>query len=159
MQRTDITDIFPEATKEQIDKLMTLNGNDINAAKGELAELTNQLTAAQAALAAAPTVDSTALDSANARLAELEAQLAAMQAADEARQLRARIAKEKNLPAEVLTGDTEEACLAQADAINGFLAASKATPSLTVADGGEPRAASGASPRAQFADWGKTIFE
>ena len=44
MKRTDITDIFPEATKEQIDKLMALNGADINGAKSELETLRQQLT-------------------------------------------------------------------------------------------------------------------
>ena len=36
MKRTDITELFPDATAEQIDKLMDLNGQDINKAKGEL---------------------------------------------------------------------------------------------------------------------------
>ena len=35
MKRTDITTIFPEATKEQIDQLLDLNGADIAKAKGE----------------------------------------------------------------------------------------------------------------------------
>ena len=29
MKRTDITELFPDATKEQIDKLLDLNGADI----------------------------------------------------------------------------------------------------------------------------------
>ena len=43
MKRTDITEIFPEATKEQIDKLMGINGADINAAKSELESLQQQI--------------------------------------------------------------------------------------------------------------------
>ena len=35
MKRTDITELFPEASKEDIDKLMSINGVDVNAAKAE----------------------------------------------------------------------------------------------------------------------------
>ena len=45
MKRTDITEIFPEATKEQIDKLMGINGADINSAKAEVEALRQQVTA------------------------------------------------------------------------------------------------------------------
>jgi hypothetical protein len=44
MKRTDITALFPDATPDQIDKLMDLNGGDINRAKGELDGLKTQLT-------------------------------------------------------------------------------------------------------------------
>ena len=47
MKRTDITELFPDATAEQVDKLMGLNGADINKAKGELDTIRGQLTAAQ----------------------------------------------------------------------------------------------------------------
>ena len=36
MKRDDITALFPDATAEQIDKLMSINGSDINKAKGDL---------------------------------------------------------------------------------------------------------------------------
>ena len=36
MKRADITALFPEATKDQIDQILNLNGADINAAKGGL---------------------------------------------------------------------------------------------------------------------------
>ena len=44
MKRTDITDLFPEATKEQIDKLMDINGADITKLRGDLETLRVQLT-------------------------------------------------------------------------------------------------------------------
>ena len=44
MKRTDITDLFPDASKEAIDKLMGINGADINAAKAELEALRTELT-------------------------------------------------------------------------------------------------------------------
>ena len=31
MKRTDITELFPDAPKETIDKIMSLNGADVNA--------------------------------------------------------------------------------------------------------------------------------
>lgn len=159
MQRSDIIEIFPDATKEQIDKLMALNGNDINAAKGEYTELESQLKAANEALAATPAVDVNALDNANGRITDLEAKLASMQAAENARLLRERIAKEKNVPAELLFGDTEEVLTSQADALALHFAPAKSKPPLSVADGGEPTVNGGTSPRAQFADWCKDFFE
>ena len=52
MQRTDISNIFPDATKEQIDSMMKLYGDGVNAAKGDITALNQQLKAAQDALAA-----------------------------------------------------------------------------------------------------------
>ena len=43
MKRTDITDIWPEATKEQIDRIMDINGADISKAKGDLDSIQGQL--------------------------------------------------------------------------------------------------------------------
>ena len=50
MKRTDITKLFPDATDEQINALMDLNGSDINAAKRGVDELKAQLTATKADL-------------------------------------------------------------------------------------------------------------
>ena len=47
MKRTDITELFPDAPKETIDKIMSLNGADINAAKAEMDTLRQQLADAQ----------------------------------------------------------------------------------------------------------------
>ena len=51
MKREDITKLFPEATKEQIDALMAVNGEDINKAKGDTAQLQKDLDKARADLA------------------------------------------------------------------------------------------------------------
>ena len=50
MKRTDITELFPEASKEAIDKLMAINGADVNSAKGNLGTLTAELEAAKSEL-------------------------------------------------------------------------------------------------------------
>ena len=47
MKRTDITELFPDAPKETVDKIMSLNGADINAAKAEMDTLRQQLADAQ----------------------------------------------------------------------------------------------------------------
>ena len=61
---------FPDATKEQIDSMMKLYGDGVNAAKGDIATLNQQLKAAQDALTAAKG----APDSAD-ELAKAQAQL------------------------------------------------------------------------------------
>lgn len=152
MQRTDITSIFPEATKEQQDALMKLYGDGVNAAKGDSAALVQQLKDAQAALAAAQNAGGASeLEKANKRLADLEKELTSMKAADAVRQLREKVAADKNIPVSLLTGDTEETCAAQADAILAFAGN---TGSLSVGDKGEAGGGA-ADARAQFTAWAK----
>lgn len=127
MKRTDITELFPDATREQIDKLMDINGSDINAARKGSDELRQQLAAATAALDGA-TKDADALKRAQERAAALESELNVLKIKD----LRAGVAKEKGLPAELLTGDTEDACKAQADALLQWRGAPKAAPNRSV---------------------------
>lgn len=134
MKRTDITALFPDATDEQIDKIMNLNGADINKAKGDLDSLKEQLTAAQAKLAEHPKED--ALKEATDKLAALQEELDKRNHADALRTMRDKVAAENKIPAALLTGETEEACAEQAKAILAF-AKSNGYPS--VRDGGEPQ--------------------
>lgn len=142
MKRTDITELFPEATKEQIDKLMGINGADINAAKAELDTLRQQLT------------DQSGKDlkKAQDQISALTAELNGMKTAETIRLTREKVASEKKIPVNLLTGETEEACVKQADEILAF-----ASPNYPVIkDAGEPHnAPKGASTRDQFADWAK----
>lgn len=136
MQRTDIVEIFPEATKEQLDAIMGLNGADINAAKKDMGKLTNDLKAAQTALETAKTSDkSEELRKALEDLAAANTELNGLKAANEVRQIREKVSAAKGIPMNLLTGDTEAACAAQADAILAFAKPSDYPP---VADGGEP---------------------
>lgn len=50
----------------------------------------------------------------------LQAKLAALEKADTVRQVREKISKENNIPAELLTGEDEETCKKQAEAILKF---------------------------------------
>ena len=154
MQRKDITDLFPDATKEQIDKLMGINGTDINTAKGELNSLQTQLADAQGELqklkdgAGKPNE----LQEAKDAIQNLQNELAGMRHAEAVRQVREKVSGEKKVPANLLTGETEEACTAQADAILAF---AKSGSYPNVPDGGEATPSGSIATRDKFASWAK----
>ena len=151
MKRTDITDIFPEATAEQIDKLIGIHGTDINGAKAQTRTLQEHLQAAQEELAqlkAAGGQD--AVNEANARAQALQTELEQIKAANAIRDMRDKVAGELKVPASLLTGDTEEACAAQANAILEF-SRGGAYPQLK--DGGEVTNIAKPTTRQKFADW------
>ena len=89
---------------------------------------------------AAQEAGKTELQKANEKAAKLQAQLDTLTKANTAA---------TGVPAELLSGDTEEACTAQAQAILKF--AQPGYPS--VRDGGEVRNKPTGSTRQQFADW------
>lgn len=153
MKRTDITDIFPEATDEQIDRLMDLNGADVNTAKHSAAGTKSQLTAAQnriAELEAAAAAPSGELAEAQRRADELSAELDALKQANALRDIRAAVSRETSVPAELLTAETEEACRAQAQGILDF---ARPAGYPAVRDGGEPAGSIKPATRQQFAEW------
>ena len=147
MKRTDITDLFPDAPKETIDKIMSLNGADINAAKAEMDTLRQQLADAQSQATAGEE-----LQKAQQQIEQLTQELTGMKAAETIRLTREKVASEKKIPAHLLTGETEEACAMQADQILAF-----AQPSVypQFRDGGEPQRTTKLSTRDKFADWAK----
>ena len=144
MKRADITELFPEAPKEAIDKLMALNGADVNAAKAEVEDLRKQLQAAQEG--------DGKLQEAQQQIVQLTSELDGMKKAETIRLAREKVAGEKKIPANLLTGETEEACAEQADAILAF-AQPGGYPRLR--DAGEPSRTSTAQTRDRFADWAK----
>lgn len=151
MKRTDITALFPEATDEQIKTLMDLNGADINNARKGAADLQTQLTAAQARVAeleAKP--DGSELKAAQERAQALQTELDGLKAANTLREMWANVSKETGVPADLLTGETEEACKTQAQNILAF---AKPGGYPAVHDGGEPNIPSTSPTRQQFADW------
>ena len=156
MKREDITKLFPEATKEQIDSLMAVNGEDINKAKGDTAQLQKDLDKARADLAAAKSGDPEELKKAKDEAAQYKNELDAMKLADSLREMRGKVAKAKGIPAELLTGDTEEACTAQADQILAF---AKVPAAPTLPNPGEPTGATAKPDTAQqFAAWSKNLL-
>lgn len=90
------------------------------------------------------------------RANNLEAELNERKKNDEVRQTREKIANETGIPANLLTGDTEEACKAQAEAIKAF-----AQPSgyPKVKDGGEVPKTPGGNPKASFAEFMSQNFK
>lgn len=142
MKRTDISELFPDATKEQIDKLLGINGADINSAKGETDALRTQLAAVQAQLQKQqPLAGQTELQK---QVDALQKELNGMKQVESLRTMREKVSAEKKIPANLLTGDTEEACVAQADSILAF-AQSSGYPS--VPDKGEVHGAHGPSDK------------
>lgn len=147
MKRTDITNLFPEATDEQISALMSINGSDINNAKRGIEDLQTALHDAQTQLESAQ-ANSASLQEAIDRANGLQAELDTMRAAETVRATREEVAKSVGVPAHLLTADTKEACEAQAQSILEF-----AHPSYpSVPDGGEPIGTVKKSTRDQFAE-------
>ena len=151
MKRTDITELFPDATKEQIDKLLGINGADINAAKGDLETVRGQLAAAQteiAGLKAQPAGGDHA-----AKIKALEDELNGLKNANALRDLRERVSKDMGVPASLLTGETEEACKTQAEAIKAYADQTQKAGYPVVPDGGEVHKGGSAATRDKFAEW------
>ena len=141
MKRTDITTIFPEATKEQIDQLLDLNGADIAKAKGEADKAKGDLDTYRADLETAQKriqeleKAGNDLQAAKERATALETELNGLKDANRIRDIRAAVAKETGVPMELLTADSEDACKAQATGIMDYV---KGGSYPEVKDGGEP---------------------
>ena len=141
MKRTDIVELFPEAPKETVDKLMAMNGADVNAAKTELEGLRRQLEEAK---------NSPELQEAQQKISQLQTELGDLKKAEALRLMREKVSSEKNVPANLLTGETEDACVAQADAILAF---AKPSGYPVVRDGGDPHIQTQTQTRDKFAAW------
>lgn len=155
MKRDDITALFPDATTEQIDTLMGINGADINKAKGDLDNLKGQLATATAELEQLKNNNNAdELSKVQALASSLQTELDGMKAAEAIRIVREKVAQEKKVPVHLLTGDTEEDCASQADSILAF-----AKPTYpNVKDGGEVAPNNKKATRDQFAEWAKEIL-
>ena len=92
----------------------------------------------------------TELQKATDRAEKLQKELDGMRQAETVRSVREKVAEETGVPANLLTGETEEACKEQASAIKAY-----AQPKYpNVKDGGEPSKATGKkATRDQFAEW------
>lgn len=148
MKRTDITALLPDIDKDVLDKIMDLNGADITKARGDLTALQGQLSAAQSELEAlkAKSPDTELRQKLQAATEELTA----LKQSNALRELREKVSKDTGVPASLLTGDTEDACKSQAEAIKSF-AGGSGYPRLP--DGGESRVPSSTATRDKFAEW------
>jgi hypothetical protein len=103
--------------------------------------------------AAAAEKTSAELQTQKAKAAELQAQLDALQKDIEARNARDKVSAETGVPANLLTGQTEEENRALADAIIKWRGPQQNYP--TVPDGGTVNPFTGGTTRDQFESWAK----
>lgn len=97
----------------------------------------------------------TELQKATEKAASLQAELDNLKQAAAVREIRSRVSMETGVPETLLTGNTEEECKVQADAIKAF--ANPAYP--RVKDGGENHpGATKQSTKQQFAEWANKAF-
>ena len=85
----------------------------------------------------------------------LENELNSMKKAAEIQAIRDEVAKETGVPASLLTGDTKDACTAQAEAIKEF-AHPKDYPS--VKDGGEINRLTNKTAKDSFSQWASAVL-
>lgn len=151
MKREEITAIFPEATKEQLDQIMMINGADIQHAKSGFDDLKAQLDKANADIKDLK-VDADEFK----RLQGVETELTELKNENQIRDMRDKVSKETGVPVYLLTGDTEEDCTKYAKALKEYAKPSKYPE---VPNGGEPDGGGGAQTTAeQFAEWSEQIF-
>lgn len=92
----------------------------------------------------------TELQKANEKADALQKELEGMKKADSVRKIREEVANELGVPARLLTGETKEACEAQAKDILSF---AKPGGYPSVKDAGEARNTGSGTTRDQFANW------
>ena len=98
----------------------------------------------------------TELQKATEKATALEAELSTLKKNEEIRLLRDKVAKENGIPAELLSGNTEEECANQAKALIAFKGSNSGYP--TIRDGGEVQNTNKGTARQQFADWANQTF-
>lgn len=91
------------------------------------------------------------LQKANEKATALEDELKTLKKANEIRSIRDEVAKEMNVPANLLTAETKEDCMVQAKSLLEFASAQSGYPTLK--DGGEAQKISAGGTRDLFADW------
>lgn len=91
------------------------------------------------------------LERATEKATALKAELDALKKANEIRDIRDEVARTMNVPANLLTADTKEACETQAKSLLEFAGNMQGYPTLK--DGGEVSINSGGSTRDLFASW------
>lgn len=155
MKRTDITGLFPDATTEQIKALMDINGADINSAKAGITDLQTQLATANATIEQLK-ADARNVEELTTKATAYETELNELKALNAIRDMREKVSKATGVPASLLTGETEDDCTAQANAIVEF---AKPAAYPVIRDGGEVSATQKATPRDAFVNWFNQIAD
>lgn len=131
-------------SKSAIDAIMAEHGKDIEAQKTTINTLTGERDGLQTKLTEAQNRLSSAQDweeKYNTDTQNLQGQISALQKDINTRNARDKVSADTGVPANLLTGDTEESCKAQADAILAWRGAQPKYPSTN--DGGEPAGGGG----------------
>lgn len=143
-----------------IDAIMAEHGKTVNPLQetitgltGERDSLQTQLTEAQQRLSSAQDWEKKY----NTDTQTLQGQITALQKDIDTRNARDKVSADTGVPASLLTGETEEACKAQADAILKWHGDQPKYPG-SAGVGGEPEASGGGATRDQFADWATTVL-
>lgn len=101
------------------------------------------------------------LQKAEDKATKLEKELNDMKAAESIRKAKATVSEETGIPVELLSGETEDACKEQANAIKEFVAQEIERARMNgypiVRDAGESKPLGSHSTRDQFADWMKNL--
>lgn len=136
------------------DEVNAIVGKRLAEEKGKYADY-EDLKAKAAKFDEAEEANKSELQKAVERANNLEAELNGLKKSETVRQTREKIANETGIPAHLLTGETEEDCKAQAEAIKAF-----AQPSgyPQVKDGGEVPKTSGGSTKQQFAEYFSAVL-
>lgn len=95
------------------------------------------------------------LQKATERAEKLESELTQLKRAEEIRGVREAVATQYGIPANLLSGESEETCAEQAKALLEF---KSATPYPNVKDSGEVQNRIKGSTRQQFAEWANEAF-
>ena len=95
------------------------------------------------------------LQKATERAEKLESELTQLKRAEEIRGIRDTVATQYGIPANLLSGESEETCTEQAKALLEF---KSAIPYPTVKDGGEVQNRIKGSTRQLFAEWANEAF-
>lgn len=96
----------------------------------------------------------TELQKATERAEKLEAEVSAMKHAAEIRTIRDRVAQATGVPASLLSGETEETCTEQANAILSF---KSSAPYPTIKDGGEVQISNKVDAKTAFKEWASKV--
>ena len=131
-------------TQEEVDKFLGQRLYEERAKYADYAELKSK--------AANHDAMEKSYQEATARNTELEAKIAELQRSIDIRNARTKVSAEFGIPADLLTGDTEEDCKTQAEAMIKWRE-SQAPKYPNVKDGGEVTNVSSGSTRDQFAAW------
>ena len=96
----------------------------------------------------------TELQKATEKAEKLENELNALKTAEAIRAIRDKVAQATGVPANLLSGETEDLCTEQANAILSF---KSATPYPTVKDGGEVQINNKLDAKSAFKEWASAI--